>query len=47
MYLLSKGMTYNFMYIPLMMIHKITPSADYDKCLNCFDTELNEPSNQP
>ena len=33
------------MYIP-MMIHKITPTVDYNLWLKRLDTQLNEPSNQ-
>ena len=38
-------MTDNLMYIP-MMIHKITPSVDYNQFLKLLDTQLNEPTNQ-
>ena len=34
-------MALNLMYIQ-MMIHKITPSVDYNKLLNQLDTQLNE-----
>ena len=29
-----------------MMIHKITPSVDYNKCLKRLDTQHNESTNQ-
>ena len=29
-----------------MMIHKITSSVDYNECFKCFDTQINEPTNQ-
>ena len=29
-----------------MMIHKITPSVDYNKWLKRLDAQLNEPTNQ-
>ncbi len=52
MYLLSgikrdKTMAHKLLYTPLMMIHKITLSVDYNKYLKCFDTEPNKPINQP
>ena len=33
-----------FMYP--MMINKITPSVDYNYWLNCFGTQLTEPTNK-
>ena len=29
-----------------MVIHKITPSVDYNHWLKCLDTQLNEPTYQ-
>ncbi len=29
-----------------MMIHKITPFGDYNKCLKLLDNQLKEPTNQ-
>ena len=29
-----------------MMIHRITPSVDYNKWLKRMDTQLNEPTNK-
>ena len=34
------------MYIPTMMIHKITPYIDYNYWLKRLDTQLNGPLNQ-
>ena len=28
------------------MIHNITPSIDYNLCLKCLDTQINEPNNK-
>ena len=39
-------MANKLMYTTNMMIHKITPSVDYNKCLKRLDTQLNESTNQ-
>ena len=39
-------MANKLMYTTNMMIHKITPSVDYNKCLKRLDTQHNESTNQ-
>ena len=42
----DKIMEDKLMYIPTKMIHKITPSVDYNQWLKRWDTQSNKPTNQ-